>query len=118
MLQDQSPDKIETMNFLERHLGDFQTTGSVRPSVNNVSFFFHSLILNLIQISKSLSDTAQVASGLFTVVCKKKNKSFTMFNHDFCFHLGPYNDNSSINELVVVFYYTLARFYRKELHCK
>lgn len=53
MLQDQSTDKIETINFLERHLADYQITGTVRPSV-----------------SQSLSDTAQVASGLFTVVRK------------------------------------------------
>ncbi|CAF0922228.1 unnamed protein product [Adineta ricciae] len=52
MLQDKSPDKINTMHFLERHLGDYETTGVVRPSM-----------------SQSLSDTAQVASGLFTVVC-------------------------------------------------
>ncbi len=51
MLQDQSINKIETMNFLERHLDDFQKTGSVQPSV-----------------SQSLSDTTQVASGLLTVV--------------------------------------------------
>ncbi|CAF0818358.1 unnamed protein product [Adineta ricciae] len=51
MIQDQSPDKVDTMNFLERRLGDFQAMGSVRNSV-----------------SKSLSDTAQIASGLFSVV--------------------------------------------------
>jgi len=51
MLQDQSPDKIDTMNFLERRLNDFQALGSVRNTV-----------------SKSLSDTAQIASGLFSVV--------------------------------------------------
>lgn len=51
MLQDQSPDKIDTMQFLERRLNDFQTMSSVRNSV-----------------SKSLSDTAQIASGLFSVV--------------------------------------------------
>ncbi|CAF4761547.1 unnamed protein product, partial [Rotaria sp. Silwood1] len=51
MLQDKSPNKIESMNFIERHLGDFETMGTVRSSV-----------------SQSLSDTAQVASGLFTVV--------------------------------------------------
>jgi len=38
MLQDQSVDKIETINFLERHLADYQITGTVRPSV--ISFFF------------------------------------------------------------------------------
>jgi len=51
MLQDQSQDKIDTMNFLERRLNDFNTMGSVRNTV-----------------SKSLSDTAQVASGLISVV--------------------------------------------------
>jgi len=51
MLQDQSQDKIDTMNFLERRLQDFQTLGSVRNTV-----------------SKSLSDTAQIATGLFSVV--------------------------------------------------
>jgi hypothetical protein len=43
MLQDQSPDKTETMNFLERHLGDFQTTGCIRPSVKNVFFSLYLL---------------------------------------------------------------------------
>jgi len=47
MLQDQSPDKIETMNFLERHLGDFQTTGSVRRSVQNLFFSLSCKILYL-----------------------------------------------------------------------
>jgi hypothetical protein len=45
MLQDQSIDKIETMNFLERHLGDFQTTGCVRPSVETIRFLISSNIL-------------------------------------------------------------------------
>jgi hypothetical protein len=40
MLQDQSLEKIDTMNFLERRLNDFQTMGSVRNTVNeNVLFF-------------------------------------------------------------------------------
>ncbi|CAF3601037.1 unnamed protein product [Rotaria sordida] len=51
MLKDQSPNKIETMKFLERHLDDFETMSTTRNSV-----------------SQSLSDTAQVASGLFTVI--------------------------------------------------
>ena len=51
MLQDQSPDKVDTIEFLERRLSDFQTFGTVRNSV-----------------SKSLSDTAQIANGLFSVV--------------------------------------------------
>ena len=33
MIQDQSPDKVDTMKFLERRLGDFQAMGSVRNSV-------------------------------------------------------------------------------------
>ena len=33
MLRDKSPNKEEAMNFLERHLGDFETMGIVRPSV-------------------------------------------------------------------------------------
>lgn len=51
MLQDQSLDKIDTINFLERRLNDFQSFGSVRNTV-----------------SKSLSDTAQIVNGLFSVV--------------------------------------------------
>jgi len=51
MLQDQSQDKIDTMNFLERRLQDFQAVGSFQNTV-----------------SKSLSDTAQIATGLFSVV--------------------------------------------------
>ncbi|CAF1151564.1 unnamed protein product [Rotaria sordida] len=51
MLKDQSPNKIETMEFLERHLDDFETMSTARNSV-----------------SQSLSDAAQVASGLFTVI--------------------------------------------------
>ncbi|CAF0969665.1 unnamed protein product [Rotaria sordida] len=51
MLKDQSPNKIETMKFLERHLDDFETMSTTRNSV-----------------SQSLSDAAQVASGLFTVI--------------------------------------------------
>ncbi|CAF1159402.1 unnamed protein product [Rotaria sordida] len=51
MLKDQSPNKIETMKFLERHLDDFETMSTARNSV-----------------SQSLSDAAQVASGLFTVI--------------------------------------------------
>jgi hypothetical protein len=43
MLQDQSPDKIDTMNFLERRLADFQTMGSVR---NSVKIFLLSYLLN------------------------------------------------------------------------
>lgn len=35
MLQDQSNEKIDTMNFLERRLDDFQTFGSVRNTVNS-----------------------------------------------------------------------------------
>lgn len=51
MLQDQTPDKSDTIEFLERRLNDFQTIGSVRKSV-----------------SKSLSDTTQLATGLLSVV--------------------------------------------------
>ena len=51
LLQDQSLDKIDTMNFLERRLNDFQAFGSVRNTV-----------------SKSFSDTAQIVNGLFSVV--------------------------------------------------
>jgi len=51
MLQDQSQDKIDTMNFLERRINDFQTFGSIQNTV-----------------SKSLSDTAQIASGLISVI--------------------------------------------------
>lgn len=40
MLQDQSPDKIETLNFLERRLNDFQTLGSVRNTVKKSILFF------------------------------------------------------------------------------
>jgi ubiquinone biosynthesis protein COQ9 len=40
MLQDQSPDKIETLNFLERRLNDFQTLGSVRNTVKKSIVFF------------------------------------------------------------------------------
>jgi hypothetical protein len=40
MLQDQSSDKIDTMNFLERRLNDFQTVGSVRNSVKKIANFF------------------------------------------------------------------------------
>ncbi|CAF3733801.1 unnamed protein product [Rotaria socialis] len=57
MLRDQSPDKIESMNFLERHLGDFETMSTVRRSV-----------------SQSMSDTVQVASGLLTVVRTMTNR--------------------------------------------
>ncbi|CAF2781834.1 unnamed protein product [Rotaria sp. Silwood2] len=57
MLQDKSPNKIETMNFIERHLGDFETLDTIRTSV-----------------SQSLSDTAQVASGLLTVVRSMTNR--------------------------------------------
>lgn len=51
MLQDQSPDKVDTMNFLERRLNDFQTLGSLKDTM-----------------SKSLSDTAQITNGFFSVV--------------------------------------------------
>ena len=51
MLQDQTPDKTDTIEFLERRLSDFQTMGSVRNSV-----------------TKSLSDTTQIATGLLSVV--------------------------------------------------
>ncbi|CAM4801010.1 unnamed protein product [Rotaria magnacalcarata] len=57
MLRDQSPDKIESMNFLERHLGDFETMSTVQRSV-----------------SQSMSDTVQVASGLLTVVRTMTNR--------------------------------------------
>jgi len=40
MLQDQSPDKIETLNFLERRLSDFQTLSSVRNTVKKSILFF------------------------------------------------------------------------------
>jgi hypothetical protein len=40
MLQDQSLEKIDTMNFLERRLNDFQTIGSVRNTVKQFFFFF------------------------------------------------------------------------------
>jgi hypothetical protein len=40
MLQDQSPDKIETLNFLERRLNDFQTLSSVRKTVTKSILFF------------------------------------------------------------------------------
>jgi hypothetical protein len=80
MLQDQSIDKIETMNFLERHLGDFQTTGSVRPSVKKTTYSLPNLLkhsFHLLQVSQALSDTAQLASGLLTVVrITKKSISY------------------------------------------
>jgi hypothetical protein len=40
MLQDQSPEKIDTMNFLDRRFSDFQTMGSVRNSVKHFSSYF------------------------------------------------------------------------------
>jgi hypothetical protein len=46
MLQDQSPDKIDTMNFLERRLNDFQAFGSVRNTVKKEYFFFSLLFMN------------------------------------------------------------------------
>ncbi|CAF2096534.1 unnamed protein product [Rotaria magnacalcarata] len=51
MLQDQSQEKLDTMDFLERRLNDFQTLGSLRNTM-----------------SKSLSDTAQITSGIFSVI--------------------------------------------------
>ncbi|CAF1176705.1 unnamed protein product [Rotaria sordida] len=51
MLQDQSQNKTDSMNFLERRLNDFQTLGSLQNSVSN-----------------SLSDTAQIVNGLFSVI--------------------------------------------------
>ncbi|CAF3502685.1 unnamed protein product [Rotaria sp. Silwood1] len=51
MIQDQSQNKTDTINFLERRFNDFQTLGSFRNTVSN-----------------SLSDTAQIATGLFSVI--------------------------------------------------
>jgi len=41
MLQDQSLEKIDTMNFLERRLNDFQTMGSVRNTVKRKRSFLY-----------------------------------------------------------------------------
>ena len=38
MLQDQSPEKVETVKFLERRLSDFQAMGSVKNSVGTHLF--------------------------------------------------------------------------------
>ncbi|CAF3177188.1 unnamed protein product, partial [Rotaria sp. Silwood2] len=51
MIQDQSQNKTDTMNFLERRLNDFKTLGSFRDTVSN-----------------SLSDTTQIATGIFSVI--------------------------------------------------
>lgn len=50
MLQDQSLDKIDTMQFLERRLNDFQVFGSVRNTVISFDEFF--IIIN----DENLSD--------------------------------------------------------------
>lgn len=55
MLQDSSIDKCETLLFLERRLNDFNTFGAVRNSM-----------------SKSFSDTAQLAGGLFSLVSENQ----------------------------------------------
>jgi hypothetical protein len=59
MLQDQSPEKINTISFLERRLNDFQTFGSVQNTVNHshtlhFQFDFFSRYQNLYQIQHKL----------------------------------------------------------------